>query len=275
MPKLRAPINKRRKVVTVRAVHPSAAVRAWYERQLDCIIEAMHDSLALHVKAAYKRADPHGLAVDAKQNPSLLIRRALTKWGKLWTRKLDDLSLDLAERFARKSFNVSQTQITAAFRDAGFTVKFSPTPRSVQAYHAVVSENVNLIKSIPAQYLKDVQTSVWQAVMKGSDLATLSKELQRNYDVTARRAALIARDQNAKAKATIEATRRQELGITEAIWRHSSGGKTPRPSHVANDGKRYNIVTGWYDPDEGEYVWPGTLINCRCTSKAIIPAFED
>lgn len=275
MPKLKASRKPGRKVATVRAVHPSAGVRVWYEQELDRLIEDMHNSLTEHVAASYERARVRGFGTDAKVNPSLLIRRALSKWGRLWTDKLDSLSLDLAERFARKSFNVTQTQLKAAFKDAGFTVEFRPTTRSVQAYHAVVSEQVNLIKSIPSEYLKDVSTSVWQSVMNGGDMAKLSKDLQKNYNVTARRAAIIARDQNNKAKAVIEQTRRQELGITEAIWRHSSGGKVPRPSHVAHDGKRYNIATGWYDPDEGAYIWPGTLINCRCTSKAVIPAFED
>ena len=92
--------------------------------------------------------------------------------------------------------------------------------------------------------------------------------------MTRDRAATIARDQNNKAKATIERTRRQELGITHAIWQHSAGGKVPRATHIAMSGKPYLISEGMYDSAVGRYVWPGTEINCRCTSRAIIPAFE-
>jgi putative phage head protein len=41
--------------------------------------------------------------------------------------------------------------------------------------------------------------------------------LRKDYGISERRAAFIARDQTNKAKAAIEKARRQELGITEAI----------------------------------------------------------
>lgn len=277
MPKLRAdPPPNTRKPVTVRAIHPSAGVRAWYQAALDDLIRKMHADVKAGVMAAYSMAEPAEMAHDAAppRNPSLFIRRALTRLGKKWTLRLDRLSVDVAEQFARKNFAMTQTQMKTAFSEAGFTVKFAPTAGSVAAYHQVAAEQVNLIRSIPAQYLKEVQTKVWTSVMKGADLSTLSTDLQETYGVTTKRAALIARDQNAKAKAIIERTRRSELGVTHAIWMHSAGGKVPRATHVAMDGKPYEIARGMWDSAEGEYVLPGQLINCRCTSKAVIPAFD-
>ncbi len=259
---------------TARAVFPNAGVEAWYRQQLQCIIREMSTSVLYHVRAAYKCSDPEiGFASDAA-NPSILLRKALKKWGGLWTRKLNRLSLDIAARFADKNFRATQAAVMASFKEAGFTLAFKATPASKAAYQAVLSENVNLIKSIPAQYLRDVESQVWASVMKGSDLATLSKSVQTKYGVAYRRAALIARDQNNKAKAIIENTRRQELGIKQAIWQHSTAGKEPRPTHVAMNGKVYDLKKGMYDSAEGEQIWPGQLINCRCTSRAIIPGFD-
>ena len=87
-------------------------------------------------------------------------------------------------------------------------------------------------------------------------------------------AALIARDQNNKATATITRARQEDLGITHAYWIHSNGGKKPRPSHVKAGQEKtvYEVSKGWFDPDEGEYIWPGMLINCRCVCKAILPS---
>jgi uncharacterized protein with gpF-like domain len=240
----------------------------------------MHNDVSaaiIEVYALHTQPAVEGVAHDApSKNPSVLLRRALVKWGGLWTRKLDRLSLDLSRKFARKNFTVTQTAMKAAFKEAGFTVAFSPTKASVTAYHAVAAEQVNLIKSIPAQYLKDVQSNVWTSVMKGGDLHQLSKTLQKNYDVTAKRAALIARDQNNKATGTIEKVRQQELGITDAFWQHSHGGKVPRPTHLEADGRRYKIAQGLWDPDaqgkgKGQFVQPGELINCRCTNRPILP----
>ena len=274
MPKLRAdPPENSRKPVTVRAVHPSAAVHAWYFAELDALVAKMHAALQTGVLAVYGSLEPQELAHDAS-NPSLLLKAALRKWGGLWVRKFDRMSLDLSKRFAKKAFGVTQTQMRAALKEAGFTVKFSPTPGSAAAYQAVVAEQVNLIKSIPAQYLKDVESQVWTSVMAGSDMHELSTKLRKTYGVTRERAALISRDQTNKAKAIIERARRQELGITHAIWQHSAGGKEPRATHVAMSGKAYPIAQGMWDSDAGQYVLPGELINCRCTSRAIIPAFE-
>lgn len=269
--------TRSKKPVTVRPVRANAGVAEWYRVQLEALVDRMHHDVAGAVIIIYaERLDFGVMAHDAPKNPSILLRRALEKWGGLWTRKLDRLSLSLSRQFARKNFSVTQTAMKAAFRDAGFTVAFKPTAASVQAYHAVAAEQVNLIKSIPEQYLKDVQSNVWTSVMKGGDLATLSKNLQKNYDVAAKRAALIARDQNNKATGTIEKVRQMELGITDAYWQHSHGGKVPRPTHLAADGRRYKIARGLWDKDangkgKGAWVQPGELINCRCTNRPILP----
>lgn len=262
-----------------RAIHPNLGVAAWYDRELRTLIARMEADLD-GVLSTYKKVDP-SLATDARapRPPSLFIRKALDKWGLKWTNKLNDMSEALAEKFATRSFNATQTQMKAAFKEAGWTVKFAATPGSIKAFHATVAENVGLIKSIAPQYLKGVEAKVWQAVKSGSDLHTLSKDLKETYGITTRRASLIARDQNSKAKAEIEKARDLELGLTHAIWQHSSAGKEPRPTHVANDGKRYTIKTGWYDPDangkgKGAWIQPGELINCRCSGRAIIPAFD-
>lgn len=275
MPILRAerdPIT--RKLVTVRAIHANAGVHAWYFDELAKAIDAMQAQVSRGILAAYGMLEPQEYGMDAEPNPSLLLRSALRKWGGLWVSKFDKLSLDLGQQFARKSFNLTQTQMRSAFKDAGFTVKFEPTPASRAAYQAVVAEQVNLIKSIPQQYLKDVESKVWGSVMKGADMHALSVDLRKTYGITRDRAAIIARDQNNKAKAILEKTRREELGITRAIWQHSAGGKVPRATHVAMSGKAYAIAQGMYDSNEKKYVLPGELINCRCTSRAVIEAFE-
>ena len=269
--KLRAP-----KPTTVPAVRASAALENWYLVRLQKMLDDMHRSITLHLRAAWKREDPDiGFAQD--EGSEAFWKRVFTKWGKDWISKFDDLSLDMAKMFAGRNRQYTDQAVQAAFKKAGFTVSFNPTQRMMDSYRAVVSENVNLIKSIPQQYLKDVQTAVFTNVMKGGDLHALGTSLAKTYGVSLRRASLIARDQNRKAFAIMENVRRQELGVTQARWLHSGGGKEPRPSHVraSRDRVIFDLSKGWYDPDEGENIWPGQLINCRCTSIAIIEPFED
>lgn len=227
-------------------------------------------------QATESRVEPEywTLTADAS-SPNTRLNAALKKWGDKWSKKFDKAADRIAKQFAAKSFQAFQSAFKAELKNANFTVRFSPTRQSLAAFSATVSENVALIKSIQQQYHTKVQGDVWRAVTRGSDLSKLSTDLRSTYGVTVKRAALIARDQNAKAKATIENTRRQELGITQAIWQHSSAGKEPRPTHVAMNGKVFDLKQGMYDSDEGEWILPGQLINCRCTSRAIIKGFGE
>ena len=68
--------------------------------------------------------------------------------------------------------------------------------------------------------------------------------------------------------------RQDELGITEAIWVHSGAGKHPRPTHVAMNGKKYDVNKGMWDPAVKRWIFPGEEINCRCISRSIIPGFS-
>jgi SPP1 gp7 family putative phage head morphogenesis protein len=263
-----------RKPVVVSATSPNAGVRSWYQRQIDDLLGAMHLDICARLGEALNETPIEGLAADAK-SPVSNIDRVLKAWSKKWTLRFDKLSLDLSRRFAAKSFSATQASMEAALKRAGFTIKFQPTKHALEAYKSVIAENINLIRSISEEYHRDVQTAVWTSVRAGGKMSTLSKNLHKTYGVSVKRAALIARDQNAKATATIENTRRQQLGIKQAIWQHSSAGKEPRPTHVAMNGKMYDLNKGMWDSDEKEFVLPGQLINCRCTSRAIIPGFED
>jgi len=214
------------------------------------------------------------IAQDAAE-PTKRLQVAMRKWGSESIRRFDDMAAKIARDFAERNKNATEVAMRAKLKAAGFTVSFRPTSESVDAFRKVVNWNVDLIKSIPRKYYDKVIKRVFDAVAKGSDLHTLTLELQKVGAITRNRAALIARDQNAKAKASFEQTRRLELGIQEARWRHSHAGKEPRPSHVeaSKKGVVYNIRQGWFDPDEGRYIQPGELIECRCSSDAIIPGF--
>lgn len=214
------------------------------------------------------------VAMDAP-SPTKALQAALAKWGADMIKRFDKMAQRVADSFAARNQQATQIGMLAQLKKAGFSVAFKPTQKSMEAYRIVAAENVGLIRSIPRKYHADVEQKVWNAVREGSDLHTLSVELRKAHGITVKRAALIARDQNAKAKAVIERTRRQELGIHRAIWMHSHAGKEPRPTHVEMDGKPYDLAKGMWDSDEGKWVHPGQLINCRCTSRPIIDGFED
>jgi SPP1 gp7 family putative phage head morphogenesis protein len=261
-------------------VRPNAGTEALYRRKLRALVRAMNDQVTADVLAAYKanaaeiEAVPvkHDLAVD--ELPSATLKRIIAELSRRWGKRFGDAAPLLASYFAKAANRRSAKVLEGILRDGGFSVKFKMTDAARDAMNASISEQVGLIKSIPEQYFLQVQGDVMRSVSLGRDLAGLTKDLQKNYGVTYRRAAFIARDQNAKATATITKVRHLELGITTAIWLHSHGGKVPRPTHLANSGKKYNIVDGWLDPAINKRIWPGTEINCRCVSKPIVEGFS-
>lgn len=253
---------------TLRAVHANQGVRAKYQRQMLALIEEMGASIEYWLKATYRNSPPL-LASDAAKSPVKAVNKTLRDLSVRWLRRFDDAAPRIAQTYLDQAFRASNTSMREALKEAGFAVEFTITPAVRDAFEASLAENISLIRSIPEQYLSDVEGIVNRAYGTGRDLATIVAELRDRYKVTSDRAILIARDQSNKANAVVVQTRQMELGLTKAIWMHSHAGKTPRPSHLAANGKEFEIAKGMYL--DGKWVLPGQEINCRCTSRAVIP----
>lgn len=256
---------------TLRAIHANVGVEVAYRKSLRGVLNEIYADVVSEIISEYSI---HQTEIAQDINISLIMQRLFRRLSTYWQRRLDALAPEIAKIFAKGATQHTERAMMQAFKKAGFTVRFNMSERVEEAYQAVVGENVGLIKSIGSQYLDDVQQTVWQAIKAGHDMHTLSKTLHAKYDISKRRADFIARDQNNKAKAVIEQERRLELGITEAIWQHSHAGKVPRRTHKEVDGKPFNIAKGMWDSDAQAFVQPGELINCRCTSRAVIPGFN-
>lgn len=265
---LRAPTKK---PIVLAATNANVGLEVVYRTALMRLVKAMHVTLAQKILAIYATDGDDGIGHDASLAATLA--RAMDRMAKEWTRKIDAGAKELADWFSKSTRERSDASLNTTLKDAGFTVEFKMTPAMRNTYDAVAKEQVTLIKSIGAEHLDDVQVMVMQSVQQGRKLSELSRGLEEKYEVSSRRAALIARDQNNKATATFNRARRTELGITHAKWRHSNAGKKPRPSHVAANGKIYEIAKGMYL--DGVWTWPGVEINCRCSDQPVIPGFED
>lgn len=267
MPKLRSPTGK---PIRIRSVKPNAGLRAAYQKRLDALIDEMQASLVYWLKAAYRRNTPE-MASDA--SPAVDLRAVTKRLSRRWLKRFDEESMSLAQYFATNAQDRSDAMLRSILKKSGFSVEFSMTREANDVMQATIGEQVGLIRSIAEQHLSQVEGLVMRSVQQGRDVETLTKELQARYGVTKRRAAFIARDQNNKATASMNRVRQDALGITQAKWRHSGAGKHPRPSHIAADGKTYDVKKGMYL--DGKWVWPGTEPNCRCTSESIIPGWDD
>lgn len=134
-----------------------------------------------------------------------------------------------------------------------------------------IAQNVTLIKSVPEQYLNQVQGAVRRGVMEGQSIKTISENLQKIEGITENRANLIAADQVAKANAALSEHRMTDLGIEEYTWQTVHDERV-RPAHAASDGDRLAFKTG--NPKDHN-LNPGQPVRCRCWARPVFPDDED
>lgn len=276
---------------TCRPVHANRGIEAKYRKALKGLIAEMTASVEYWLTAGYRKHPPPVAALVAqdasvsrrkkaaterrraewqsKYGPSGRMKSILDDLVDRWLKKFEEQAPKIAETYLQAMFNASDSAFRQSLKDAGIAVEFEMTPAVKDALNASLAENVSLIKSIPEQYLQQVAGAVMRSYAAGRDLASMVQDLKKLHPQAENRAVLIARDQSNKANAVVNRARQMELGFTDAIWMHSHAGKTPRPDHVAADGKRYKIAEGC--PISGEYLQPGEAINCRCTSRPVIP----
>lgn len=252
------------------AIRPNVGISEAFRRKLDAEIRAMHDDIGRTIAQAY-RANPPAIAMDA--SAANVLNDALYNLSHRWLKRFDWLAPQMGRHFAKAVADRSDAALKSSLRRGGFSVRFQLSPLQTDLMDAIVHENVALIRSIPAQHLTQVEGIVMRSVTAGRDLSIITRDLQEQFGVTRRRAALIATQQNNSATGKLQAVRQAELGLV-VEWLHSSGDRVPRPTHKANSGKTYDPARGWYDPAEKRFILPGELIGCTCTSKVRVPGLS-
>jgi SPP1 gp7 family putative phage head morphogenesis protein len=169
----------------------------------------------------------HGLSTLLEQAARRFggIEHQAESMGRLAARRvLADVDEKLAENL-RRSVGVDISSYLAPTEEIGTAMRDAATA------------NVELIKSIPAEYLDKVKVAVEKAWTTGQRWETMNAEIGRIGQVTERRARVIARDQTGKMNASFNEVRQTSVGIEEYDW---SGVKDrrERPSHWAMEGSR-------------------------------------
>lgn len=252
----------KRKQVTLAAIRPNAGIHRWYRARLTELLREVRDEV-LEAVEAHKHLPSQPVALDAHP-----LEHAITEIVIKWLQKLTDFGDKLARDFVKRTTKNYDGNLTRQLRKHGFTARLQLSDRMKQDLGEAVGMNVGLIRSIPNQYLAQVEKYVSEAVNAGFDLKTLTDNLEHAYHIGRNRAKLIARDQANKANAVIERARRADLGITKAEWIHSGGAKEPRESHVKAHRKVFDAQQGL--KIDGEYILPGEKISCGCVSKSIL-----
>ena len=257
---------------------------AMYRRKLERTIALMAASYLRAIERKYGRALEANvdagrlpdIAQDASTPPGAMSSDMFDEMKRLrdyWQRYFDTFAREVTVGAFEDLYVDNQRAWQSRLRNAGFDIKLDMTPSQRLVMKAKVQENVALIRSISQEYHTAVEGEVLRHFIAGRDLKGLQDKIVERGKVTTNRAAFIARDQCNKATAQFNSARQRELGLRFARWQHSSAGKEPRPDHVraGRDHWYFDTQIGIDFGDRFGQVLPGEAINCRCSSRTVIP----
>lgn len=262
------------KIVQLKSLNYNAGDAEQYYNRLRTLIRRMSDQAERELKQLFKRE----FAQEYFAHDDSIASQARILTNAMWE-KFDDLfgfkAKGIAEKVAKSSSKSSASALHISLREIaeGVTLKTDfITDELEEILNATISQNVALIKSIPSEYMTQIQGAVMRSITTGNGNADLVPFLRKYEGVTLRRARLIAHDQTRKAFTNLNRVRLERLGMKKFKWLHSQAGQEPRPLHknVLN-GKTFRFDDPpIIDEKTGERGLPGQLINCKCQIVPII-----
>lgn len=190
----------------------------------------------------------------------------------------------LANRMVSESDKVSKSSLHSSLSElsGGLSIKTNINSSDIQnAFTASVNENVDLIKTIGAQYRDAARGAVNRSIQQGGQglnelIPQIKKMLNKKASQELNKAKNVALDQTRKAYNGLNAARMEKIGVTEFEWVHSGGGQSARKLHITPypAGLNHGIFDVNDPPvvDErtGERGLPGSAINCKCVMRPLI-----
>jgi len=145
---------------------------------------------------------------------------------------------------------------------------FQIEPWAKDAIESFVAENVSLIKSIPENFLREVEGLLIREIRNGTRVEGIAALIRERFSVSQKKALLIARDQVGKFNGSLAKKRQESAGVTRYIWRTVQDERV-RPKHKAQNGKEYS----WDKPPPTGH--PGQDYSCRCYAEPVFDLGEE
>lgn len=127
---------------------------------------------------------------------------------------------------------------------------------------------VSKIRGLAAKATEEIAAEVRTAVLEGKRHEELAAEIAGRFEVSASRAAFIARNETGTLYGQITATRQKSAGVLRFIWRTSHDERV-RPEHEALDGQIFEYA------DPPSIGVPGEDFNCRCYAEPVLDDILD
>lgn len=270
-----------------------ALIRSQTRAAASALLSDLVDSGEATEQAPMTSAD--ALAQDARLTPGIIEKAKRAFVASRPESAVKRLDLELAEQMARWMIHAGENakavskwfvraaaqNVTASQRRALIRAGISPqllkekwkvpvvknryvSPTAAKAIPKLVDDMTGLITKMQADDLARLREIIVEGITQGQSLGEIEQTLAASEGFSAARAKRVALDQSIKVNQGIQQSNAEDLGIKTAIWVHVPGRYSSRETHIAMDGKRFNIREGLYDSAVGAKVKPGELPYCRC-----------
>lgn len=203
-------------------------------------------------------ADASRVATDAKDAGTIVDEIAVEFERRYGRERLKGIVTPFAEATAEFQATQLNRQLSAAISlDVA-----GGEPWLEKAVAEFTKENVALIKTIPARFFSEIETTITREVADGARWESLVSGIEERYSVAQSRAKLIARDQVGKFYGDLNRVRQSDLGIGRYTWRTVNDERV-RDEHDALNGE----VFGWGEAPDGD---PGEPVLCRCFAEPLL-----
>lgn len=260
---------------TLSPVRPSATIAEKYKKAIDVHLKEMNADVGGTILRMFKqRTEQVRRAYDAESDPYLfamnsIIGSLLKKW------LMDKQPENIAFSFVGDAWSYVSKSFDKKLSSAGIKIPFHEEIKNDPDFYKEIEINTQLINTIKEKYFGRVAQAVYKSAIVGGDRKKLATHIQEAYKMGRKHADFIARDQMAKATGQVTRMRMMKAGIKKAMWIHSNASHKPRPSHLKAGKEKlvYDVEKGAFL--DGDYIYPGELINCRCVNKPIIEGYND
>ena len=232
--------------------------------------------------AEYQKERHGDSRFDDSQDLDAKLRLLLQDVSAALEKRIAEYGLDQkVEQIAKMAKNVSIREWKRAVKDTlGIDLldDYYKGEFFEEAIRRWIAENVLLIKSIPSETLGNMREIILGSYLKGSSIRDIQKAIQETYNVSKRKAQLLARDQVATLNAQLTKAQQTDAGCKKYRWSDSRDGRV-RDCHKALNGKVFswdNPPEMWYETKQGRVYTgrrchPGEDYCCRCVA---IPVFD-
>ena len=260
------------KTKEAKPVLPALGAGRLYNAQLQKLVRAISKDINTQLVPLIRDLEPQYVTDSAVTDawPEDITRMFLflsEKWSSpQFLKAANDTAKVYVDRLNQNNSRKFQRQM----RSVGLNV-FGDSPAVENILSASIADNTRLIKSIPDQYLTNVESIVFSNMRAGLRPSAITQQLSDQFGITQNRAKLIARDQTSKANGELSKQRQIDTGFEFFKWETAKDVRVRDPhAKLAKQDIGFGPgVYRWDKPpknDKGETIIPGQEVQCRCVA---------